>query len=205
MAIKKQLHHIWVRIRRVSYWYFLIVFLISLAISVASLRNNNLNMIKLRDAVAVADEQNGDVEGALRNLREYVYSHMNTNLTSGSTAIKPPIQLKYRYERLLNAEKDRVAAANGNIYNEAQAICEARFPAGVSGGSRVPCIQDYVSSHGAQEQPIPDALYKFDFVSPLWTPDLAGWSLATSAILLLLFLLRLSFEKWAKAVLQPHD
>jgi hypothetical protein len=43
----------------------------------------------------------------------------------------------------------------------------------------VPCIQQYVQSHSktAVTATIPDALYKFSFVSPSWSPDLAGWSL----------------------------
>ncbi len=202
---KKKMHHFWVKIRPLSYWYFLLAFVVSLSISVTALRNNNLEMVRLRDAVTKTDEEDGDVEAALRQLRTHVYSHMNTNLSSGSTAIKPPIQLKHRYERLLNAEQERVAAANSKIYTDAQASCEARFPASASGGGRVPCIAEYVSANGEQPRAIADSLYKFDFVSPLWTPDLAGWSLVISTVLLLLFIVRLAFEKWARAVLQPHN
>jgi hypothetical protein len=202
---KKKLHHIWTKIRPISYWYFLVAFVVSLTVSVYALRQNNLNMIKLRDAVSQTDQQNGNVEVALKNLREYVYAHMNTALASGPNAIKPPLQLKYTYDRLVKAEQDRVAAVNANVYNDAQNSCEAQFPGSFSGGPRVPCISAYVASHGAKEQPTPDALYKFDFVSPTWTPDLAGWSLLASIVLLFLFLLRFGLEKWAKAVLQPHD
>jgi hypothetical protein len=202
---KKKLHHYWTKIRPVSYWYFLAAFIISLSVSIYALRQNNLHMIKLRNAVYQADQQNGNVEGALRNLREYVYAHMNTDLASGPNAIKPPIQLKYTYDRLVKAEEAQASAVNSQVYINAQATCQAEFPQSFSGGPREPCIQAYVLSHGAQQQTIPGALYKFDFVSPLWSPDLAGWSLVVSAILLFLFLLRLGLEKWSKRVLQPHD
>jgi hypothetical protein len=202
---KKKLHHFWTKIRPISYWYFFVAFLLSLGISVVALRQNNLQMVKLRNAVYQADEQNTDVEIALRNLREYVYAHMNTNLSGGPNSIKPPLQLKYTYERLVKAEQERVAALNVNVYNDAQNVCEALHPASASGGPRIPCIQDYVTQHGAKEQPTADALYKFDFVSPLWSPDLAGWSLVATAILFLLFLLRYGLERWTKAVLQSHD
>src|SRR3989344_1028478 len=166
---KRHVHHIWAKLRPVSYWYFLAAFLVSSVICVTALRNNNLTMIKLRDQVTQTDKDNGDIEAALKNLRRYVYSHMNTNLATGSQ-VKPPIQLKYRYDRLVQAEKDKVAAANAQIYTDAQAHCEQLYPQSFSGGPRVPCIQDYVTSHGVAAQPIPDSLYKFDFVSPAWSP-----------------------------------
>lgn len=195
---KRKLHHYWKKLRPIPPWVFLVSFIITASICVYALRQNNLGMIKLRDAVTAADRQNGDVETALRNLREYVYSHMNTALASGPNAIKPPIQLKYRYDRLVQAEKDRVSAINAKVYTDAQAYCEQQIPQGFSGRGRVPCIQDYVSKHGVQEQPIPDALYKFDFVAPFWSPDLAGWTLLASIALLLLFVARFSLELWLK-------
>jgi hypothetical protein len=150
--------------------------------SVFGLRSNNLAALSLRDNVLKVDQQNGDVETALRQLRIYVYAHMNTDLTSGPNAIKPPIQLKYRYDRLVAIEKDRVSSVNAKVYNDAQTTCEQLFPHGLSGGGRVPCIQDYVTAHGAKEKTIVDALYKFDFASPVWSSDLAGWSLRWTVI-----------------------
>src|SRR5256885_13361455 len=125
---KKQLKNLWAKIRPLRPRYFLAVVLITGAVSVYALRQNNLTMIHLRSKVATADEQNGDVEAALRNLREFVYSHMNTNLSSGNNPIKPPIQLKYRYDRLVQAEKDKTAASNAQVYTAAQAYCEKQVP-----------------------------------------------------------------------------
>jgi hypothetical protein len=204
MVNKKHLHHIWTKFRAISHWYFLGLFVISLVIGVSAMRQNNLNMIELKEAVTQADKDNGDVETALRSLREYVYSHMNTNLTSGPNAIKPPIQLKYRYDRLLKAEQEKTAVSSAQIYSQAQAYCEQLYPQSFSGGPRVPCIQDYVTSHGVPQPSIPEALYKFDFVSPLWTPDLAGISLLAAAIFLFLFVLRLGLERWTRAELKRH-
>jgi hypothetical protein len=193
---KRKLHHYWTKIRPVSPWYFLILAVISGAISIYALRENNLTMIRLREAVIQADEQNGDVEKALRELREHVHTHMNTNLASGPGAIKPPIQLKHRYDRLAQAEKERAAAVNGRIYTEAQAVCERQVPTGLSGGGRIPCIEQYVTQQGGvKPQPIPDDLYKFDFVSPSWSPDLAGWSLMATAIFGILFIFRWGMER----------
>jgi len=150
-------------------------------------RQNNVNMLHLRTTVFETDKQNGDTETALRKLREYVYSHMNTDLATNN-GIKPPIQLQYRYERLTKAEKDRASAINGKIYTDAQNECERLKPEGLSGSNRIVCIQEYVNAHGTKEQAIPDALYKFDFVSPRWSPDLAGWSLVATLAFLGLFI-----------------
>jgi hypothetical protein len=193
---KRKLHHIWTRIRPVSHWYFLALAIIFGVICLTAMRNNNLTALHLRENVINTDEKNGDVEGQLRILREYVYSHMNAHLSGSSNAIYPPVQLKYRYERLVQAEKDRVSKINEKVYQEAQATCEQQFPHGLSGGGRVPCIEAYVTSHGTKEQPIQDYLYKFDFISPIWSPDLAGISMILSGLFLLLFVIRFALEKW---------
>jgi len=199
---KKHLHHIWRKLPPILPWYFLIAAILAGSLSVYGLRSNNLQMIQLRNAVFAADKSGGDVETALKNLREFVYAHMNTSLDSGSS-VKPPIQLKYRYDRLVAAEKARVDAANAQVYTDAQNYCQALYPASFSGGPRVPCITAYVTSHGTQAQPIPESLYKFDFVSPSWSPVLAGWSLVATALLLLLFIVRYGLERWLKTEL--HD
>lgn len=164
--------------------YFLAATVIFGLVAVYSLRQNNLHMITLRQAVYDTDNNNGDVEASLRSLREYVYAHMNTNLSSGGNSIKPPVQLKYRYERLLATQKQASTEASDSIYTQAQAYCEQQNSSAFSGRTRVPCIQEYVSSHGVAQKPIEDSLYKFDFISPTWSPDLAGLSIVVSIICL---------------------
>jgi len=164
------------KINRVPYSVFLVLFIITGVTAIYALRSNNQTMVKLRAEVYATDQAGGDVNGALNNLREYVYGHMNTNLSSGGNAIKPPIQLKYTYERLLGTEQQKAVESNSKIYTDAQNYCQALVPAGASGRGRIPCVQDYVTSHGAKTTPIPTGLYQFDFISPTWSPDLAGWS-----------------------------
>lgn len=171
-----------------------------MVISVVAVRQNNLKSIELRDAVVRADEQGDDVEAALRDLRTHMYSHMNAGLSSGT--LKQPIQLKYRYERLVEAEKQK-SGDSQQVYAEAQKYCEERFGQGSLREGRVPCVQEYVSQHSSgQVSQIPDSLYKFDFVSPRWSPDLAGWSLLFAGIFLALFLIRFLTERWFKAELR---
>ncbi|MBC7707915.1 hypothetical protein H7Y63_01695 [Polaromonas sp.] len=157
--------------------------LVSLSICAFSLRANNQHMLELRQAVYTADERGSGVQEALVNLQSYVTAHMNTKLDAGSNAVYPPIQLKYTYDRLVRARSEQLATTNSQTYTAAQTYCEQQNPNDVSGRNRVPCIEEYVQSHGVQLAPIPDALYKFSFASPAWSPDLAGWSMVTTIVL----------------------
>ena len=198
---KRHLHHILKRLKQVHAWYFVIAIVIVAGVAVTSLRNNNIKALQLRDTVLEVDKQNGDVESALRDLREHVYSHMNSNLAVPGGAY-PPVQLKYRYERLVAAEKSSTAQANAKLYTEAQGYCESMIPTGRS-LNRIDCIQNYITGKGgATEKAIPDALYKFDFVPPVWSPDLAGWSLVLLVVLLLLFAMRTTAVLWLKHTLR---
>jgi len=191
---------------KVPYGVFLILFVLSLGLSMYALRSNNQEMLSLRSEVYAADEKNGDVETALKELREYVHAHMNTNLASGGNAIKPPLQLKYTYERLVAAEQAMVDEVNSNIYTEAQEVCQAQNPSSFSGGPRVPCVEEYVTTHGgASAKEIPEGLYKFDFVSPTWSPDLAGWSVILTAVLFVVFLASFLQEQMVKARIKSHE
>lgn len=205
MVNKRKLHHYYKLFSYISFWHILTITIVFSIIAVLALRQNNLNAIALRDQLLQVDEENGDVDKAINDLRTYIYSHMNTSLNTG-TSVYPPIQLKYRYERLVAQEQERVDKLNGDVYREAQKYCEKRNPTDFSGRNRVPCIQEYVVSHGGEApKPIPDALYKFDFTSPLWSPDLAGWSLLAAIFFGILTVLRLSLSFWLRSILKQHQ
>lgn len=199
MLMKKLKHHVrkhHAKFDWLSPWYILVLALIFGTISVLSLRQNNLTMIKLRDQVFTADKDNGDVEAALRHLRQYVYAHMNTNLKTG-TSVTPPIQLKYTYERLAKAQQSKDKLRVNQIYEAAQRFCVARH-AYSTGSARLNCVENYVNSRGGGDSNIPDSLYKFDFVSPTWTPDLAGITMAITFVLLIIFAVKLGLDLWVK-------
>ncbi len=201
---KRHLHHVFVKLRPISYWYFVVLVVVSAAVAVFALRQNNLKALELRDKVLQADKDNSNVEGALQQLRAFTYGHMNANLAS-NTGIYPPIQLKYTYDRLVAAEQARVQNQSQDVYRDAQTYCEAAQPHGFSGSNRLACIRQYIDQHGgsaAQPRTIPDALYKFDFISPRWSPDLAGLSLGVAAVSLFLLLTRLAAQWWLKHQLE---
>jgi hypothetical protein len=194
---KKQLHHLWTRIRPIRPQYFLAAFALSGVVCIAALRHNNQTMVKLRNDVYVADQNNGNVQAALEKLQTYVVSHMNTGLSTG-TNVYPPIQLKYTYDRL---EQSAIQATQTNtqIYTNAQHYCEGQDSTDFSGHNRVPCIESYVTTHGGTKAAaIPTALYEFDFVATKWSPDLAGWSLVLSVLFLVLFVATAILDRWFK-------
>lgn len=192
---KKHLQRVWRYFRQIHPWYFLAVAIVFGIISLVALRHNNEQMVRLRDAVYAADKSGGDVEGALRNLREYVYNHMNTSLASGPNAVHPPIQLKYTYERLQEAQQNVLGQGNSALYAEAQAYCDTQTEVG---SEVISCIQSYAASHGASFKPIPSALYEFDFTSAKWSPDLAGWSLVIAILAALAFIVSAPYRWWTK-------
>ncbi len=194
---KRQAHYYWTKLRDLRLRYLAAVVVAGMLVTILALRHNNEHMLSLKNAVYAADKQGGDTQKALQNLQIYVVSHMNTSLSSG-TNIYPPIQLKYTYDRLVQAESEQLASTNSKLYNDAQQYCEAQNSSDFSGRNRVPCIQQYVKDHGQPLKTIPDSLYKFDFVSPIWSPDLAGWSLFVTAILTALLVGLVGLRWWLK-------
>jgi len=199
---KRRLHHLWKTFKVIKPRYFLLAAALFSVLCVVGLRANNQHMAQLRDAVYAADKNNDNVEGALRNLQAYVTAHMNTSLSTGGTTVYPPIQLEYTYQRLVQAQGAAQQAANSDLYTRAQAYCQAQNPTDFSGRNRVPCIEQYVTDHGLQAaKSVSPSLYQFDFVAPKWSPDLAGWSLLATVLLLLTAVIKLVIDKYLKRLL----
>jgi len=193
---KRHAHHLSNAFRKIHPSIFLVIALAATVSSVLALRANNEHMVKLRAAVYAADKAGTDVQTPLKNLQAYVTSHMNTNLST-STSVYPPIQLKYTYDRLVQAQGDAVANANSDLYTEAQAYCESQNSVDFSGRNRVPCIESYVQARNPKLlPPIQDSLYKFSFISPRWSPDLAGWSVLTAGLGYLRFIVSVATRRW---------
>ncbi|HET7528733.1 MAG TPA: hypothetical protein VFJ84_00695 [Candidatus Saccharimonadales bacterium] len=181
----------------VSAKVWLALFVAAAVICMFSLRHNNQTMVKMRNDVYAADKNGGDVNAALNDLKNYIFAHMNTSLDSGSN-IKPPIQLKYTYQRLYDARYNQLQAANQKIYNAGKKACP-----GLANGydpDRLACIENYAVRHGVRgaDINIPAGLYEFDFLSPAWSPDLAGWTLLLSAVFLIAFILKTVFTRLKK-------
>lgn len=188
---KHKLYGIWHKYRTLSLLIIITGLVFFGFLSVLALRQNNLKMLQLKETVIKVDESGGDVEQALTDLRNHVFSHMNTNMrTSDSSEL--PIQLASRYNKYIAEQQAKLTASGqADIYTKAQASCEQTSPTLTE---RVNCIQIYVAENGGQLSEInfpPKDLYTFDFASPKWSPDVAGFSIVLTIIFTVLLIIRL--------------
>ena len=107
--------------------------------------NNSNGSVERFERLKAVDAAGGDVEAALIELRDYIHSHMNTEI-GGPNGIYPPIQL------------------SGQIIGRAD------------------CNGAYIEENSVSVTPIDDAFYKFNYVAPRWSPDLAGFSLLAAFV-----------------------
>jgi hypothetical protein len=155
-------------------------------------------MVHLKENVYQTDKDDGNVQGALKQLQAYVVGNMNTSLTQGASSVYPPIQLTYTYDRLEQTALSENESSNTQIYTDAENYCQQLDPTDFSGHNRVPCVEQYVENHGIAAPTVPSSLYEFDFISPTWSPDLAGWTLVVSALLFILFVVLVATDRWFK-------
>lgn len=182
---KKFLHHWRKKVTRT--WVLLVVLAVGVASSVYFLRQNNLQMVELRNNVVKADEQGGDISGALEKLNEHVFHHMNTKIVR-------PIELVNTYNKQAALA---IQAANQDnsrdLYAEGTAQCERR---GVPLSSIAQCISEYALNNNAGGGPkeiiLPDKnRFVYTFATARWTPDLAGFSVLITGVVLCWLAVRL--------------
>ncbi len=178
--------------RRIKSWQLAVLLLIAVASSLFFLRQNNLNMVRLRNEVIAADEAGQGVAAALETLNRHVFQHMNT-------AIVRPIELVNTYNRQAEAViRQTVVIPNRDLYAEAAQACASQ--GSLFSATRTQCVTNYIegNSAGFGDLPkinLPDkSRFIYNFASPRWTPDLAGFSLLAAALLLIWILARM-FEK----------
>lgn len=168
---KRKLHHYWRYVRDIKVWQLSLLFVVLVLGSTWALRNNSKQVIPLVNAVMAADKNGEGTDEALKKLGNYMTNHMNSQIGS-------PIRLENTYYRDFNQAINKTqASADGNIYREAQKQCE---DPNVLLSVRAQCVQEYVTKNArpGNEAKIPDLpdpdAYTFTFISPRWSPDLAG-------------------------------
>jgi hypothetical protein len=177
------------------------------AFGVYSLRQNNIQALKLYDKVIKADKYDGDLNSSLTELQRFTSSHMNTQL-------RQPVQLVESYNRdaleIVKQNQDNTPE-NEAIYKEAQQECSRR---GVPYTAIAECASNYalarIDPNYDPTIPItysfPDqAQYTYSFASPYWTPDLAGvsWALFVFSFVILIF--RVCLHLHASRVLKKRN
>ena len=169
-------------------WQLIILLILVLFIAATALRLNNVGMDQRREGVYSADEAGDEdiIHQRLLSLREYSSSHMNANTGA--------FVLKNQYDRdsqraLADAQNksEESESPNGNIYKKAAEVCDPQF----SGYSQayMQCFMNELNKYpesGAVSDSVvlPTAeLYQYDFASPIWTPDIAGWTVLLAIII----------------------
>ena len=191
---KHKLHHVLVVLRQVKSWHLIVLLVVLAAASAFFLRQNSLQMIELRNMVLQADEQNGDIPTALNNLQAHVATHMNASMGDRG------IYLEHSYQRAYDAAVQKAASsgsASAATYQQADKDCQGLFDKTKSFPAYIQCVTDKVAATGAAADPImaiqaPSAdLYRFNYSSPAWSPDVAGFTLLATVLVAAILVLRL--------------
>lgn len=163
----------------------LVAFAVLVLISLGALRQNNLKMLELREAVFIADKSGQGIEESLFNLRDHVSRHMNSDLPKLGDA--KAIQLKNSYDRDVAKEQNRFDAESKSVAQRAKNSCQSSK----NELTRVDCEQAYIKAHPVSPLEIiyPEK-YSIEFVSPRWSFDFAGWSIIITAVVGILIPIR---------------
>lgn len=190
-------------LQRVKTWQLAILLILMIFISATFLRLNNTGMIQRRQAVIDADKQ-GDttvITERVYDLQRFSSSHMNAD--SGVFYL----QETYNRDSAQAMEAMSRSSAYSQIYAEAEAICHPQFH-GYS-TAYLNCFLAEVSKHPTSET-LPEAkapepsLYRYNFVSPRWSPDFAGFSILVSIGIVLVIVGRIISLLILKLLLKRH-
>lgn len=180
------------QLQRVKTWQLFIILIIVGFLTATFLRLNNIGMVQRRDAVLAADASGNqsDIRNRLLDLQQYTAAHMNSQTG--------PFYLEQQYRR--DAQKIVDAAKNdaspyGNINAKAEAVCKPRYT--VWSPAYVQCFTDELAKYPPSPDPVQNvklpstSLYRYDFSSPLWSPDFAGWSALLFVVIIIVIVARL--------------
>ena len=206
MADKRRVRRTIKDLQRVKTWQLLILLVLSGFVAATFLRLNNIGMVQRRAAVITADTAGNqdDIIRTLSDLQQYVTAHMNTDLGRG-------VYLESSYNHDYQAWQATAygdSNPNGNIYKKAQDVCAPKFThystaylqCTTSELAKYPAAADPGKGTGA---PQVDS-YVHDYVSPVWSPDFAGWSLVVCAVLALMIIARLVSVGILRLLLRRH-
>ena len=205
MVNKKQVRWSLKHLQYVKIWQLVILLILSGFISATFLRLNNIGMVERRSAVLAADNI-GDaraIENRLYDLQRYVSAHMNADLGKG-------VFLESTY----NNDRNKLVAAaandinpNGNIYEKAQTVCAPQFSHYSFAYTQCTLneLSKYQSSGNlASSVKLSPNTYVYNFTSPLWSPDFAGWSVVVFVVILIMILVRITGVVILKLLLRQH-
>lgn len=191
------------RLEHVKTWQLFVLFALSLFVAATFLRLNNVGMVERRDAVYGADKNADEyvVADRLYDLQRYSATHMNADTGD--------VYLEETYKKAVEAAVTKAEQANAasskksaEILRQAYTTCKNRYP-GYSLAYTL-CVgaeQDKIPANtvdvAVAEFPSP-SLYRHAFISPLWSPDYAGWSVIVSLLLGVAIIVRIFIGLYLK-------
>ncbi len=205
MAEKRRLRRTMKELQRVKTWQLVIMLILAGFIAATFLRLNNIGMIERRAAVLSADKSGDEqnITNRLYDLQRYVSAHMNTNMGNG-------IYLQNQYNRASQAIVDAASAQatpKGNVYKEINDACKAIYH---SYTPYFQCVTDRLSKAPGVADPVTNVnlpkadIYKYNFSSPFWSPDFAGWSTLVCVVIGLMIIARLISVGVLRLILRHH-
>ena len=209
MADKRQVRRSIRQLQHVHTWQLFVLLLLAIFIAATFLRLDNIGMVERRQAALQADKA-GDpnaIKGRLYDLQRYVTAHMNADMGT--------IYLENQYKRdsqnIIDAASDD-GEANGNVFKKAQEVCAPKYASlGHYSLAYQQCVIDQLNSYPsgsdlttALQLPKADA-YRYSFVSPLWSPDFAGFSVLACVLIVLMIIARFLGLILLRAILKMRN
>lgn len=202
-------------ISRIKTWQLVVALVPLLFIDATLLRVDHIRMTELRDAVLASDAEENDekIVQALKELKEFVFSHIVINIVDDNGEQKVtfgtgPFYLEHQYIRAANEALDEAEATiasdanpNGNIYQMASNVCQPQAIAngwGWSDANYINCMVGEIQKYPAAEDlndtiaaSLPSTeLYRYEYVSPIWAPTLTGFMLLITLIVIVVIFIR---------------
>lgn len=192
------------RLQVIKTWQLLILLILSLFLTATFLRLNNTGMLARRNAVAGADKS-GNVEeitSRIYDLQRYSSSHMNAD-----TGV---FYLQNQYDRAVKAAAAKAGSGDADSPQaRADAICNPNLQVPGYSQAYQDCMLRELTKAGqvvdpASIKPPSPSLFRYEFTSPIWSPDFAGWSAIVSIILILMIIGRLITLAILRVLLHRH-
>lgn len=202
-------------VSRIKTWQLVVALVPLLFIDATLLRVDHIRMTELRDAVLASDAEENDekIVQALKELKEFVFSHIVINIVDDNGEQKVtfgtgPFYLEHQYIRAANEALDEAEATiasdanpNGNIYQMASNVCQPQAIAngwGWSDANYINCMVGEIQKYPAAEDlndtiaaSLPSTeLYRYEYVSPIWAPTLTGFMLLITLIVIVVIFIR---------------
>lgn len=202
--------------KAVRTWQLILIFVPLVFFTATLLRFDHLQMASLKATVMDADEagNESEIERALTELRNFVYSHTIINVAEnngvqGIVFGTGPFYLEHQYIRAANAAIDAASNQlvddsnpNGNIYAAVAAICQPQAIANGWAWSDQPYLDCWTSELAKYPESdnldiqltanVPSTeLYRYNYASPIFTLTPAGIAVVVCIILAVIIVIRM--------------